>query len=177
MILTAMEIYRVRRDENRSKALKFLEFIDAERILCLAMIGDAGDESMALTRYLDSELMATEDLPSNCEVFLKKIVMLFVDGRCVEFGYTHYCLKMLKTPITIMLNTPKTIGSRSGASQHVIDRCLSRMATWVKMSESVLASEFPHFRVFSSFRIFSLSDEKALGDEGHHPTNKACADV
>ena len=55
--MTAQQIFDERgpRDPAGARALRFLEFIDEEVMLSFSMMADAGDETLALVRFLDAE--------------------------------------------------------------------------------------------------------------------------
>ena len=57
LISTAMKITRIRARTSAESlhAQSFLDFLDSERALTLAMLADAGDETDVLVRLLDSE--------------------------------------------------------------------------------------------------------------------------
>ena len=75
---------------------RFLKFVNEERVLQLAMAVDAGDESIQLTRFLDTEAYDIAELPMQLYLFFNKLNALFIDGRCVETGYTSHSLKIMK---------------------------------------------------------------------------------
>ena len=74
VICTAVEVARDRKGQPEGdKAMVFLDLLTEERLVVLAMLADAGDEAMALTRYLDRESFETELLTDEIARFLERI--------------------------------------------------------------------------------------------------------
>lgn len=167
LIKTADQIARLRRPTSQEvvKAKEFLNFISAERVLLVAMLADAGQENIRLTRLCDKETTNSEDLPWQVESLIQRVTMLFVDGEVLEVGHTKWVLEMLRTvPHNYFIDgVPKTIGGRDCLPRPVIDRCLARMASWVKMAQSVVEAEFPDFRVLAAMGVFSLTEGNLRG--------------
>ena len=84
---------------------------------------------------------------------------LFRDGNVVHCGLTAMMLVHLRTPHTMLLHgrTPKTIGSSDGVPQAVIDRCLARMRTWLRLALDVVQAEWPMFEIVQAMTVFNLS--------------------
>jgi hypothetical protein len=165
LVRTAEQILQIRRPESKEgkRATEFLGYVDEEKALQLAMLADAGVECMGLTRFVDNEFFATEDLPWQVETLLQRITLLFVDGHCMRSGHTGDMAKTLKTPQQFFLQGDlKVLGGPGALKSEVVKRCLSRMACWVKMAAEVLESEFPKFRVLTALSVFSLPDFDAL---------------
>jgi hypothetical protein len=126
---------------------------------------------MGLIRALDREGIATEDVPFYLESLLQRITMLFVDGAVMETGHTAWLLKQLARPILVLSDgLPRSIGGAevSGAVNGeggcaLVKRALAHFACWVRLTEAVVAAEFPNFRVLAAFNIFSLSGGNERG--------------
>ncbi len=170
VVKTADMIARQRRGTvEGTAALNFLRWLDSERVVMLAMMADSGDDALTLTRFVDREATKTEDIFWQVQLFLDKITMLYVDGEVTQTAtYTQWVLTLLRDPILFFVSgMPKMLGHTSGVPAPVIRRCLRRMACWVKMAKHVADTEFPSFRVVTSFSIFSLTDgnERGQGSE------------
>ena len=69
------------------------------RLLLLAMLSDAGDEGVIVVRCGDTERADPADAAFNIARFVARIEYLFVQGHCVNCGYTKVMLEFLKHPI------------------------------------------------------------------------------
>lgn len=140
--------------------------VNTERIVMLALMADCGDDTLALTRFVDTENTLTEDLYWELDSFLQQITMLYVDREVLNLPtYTRWALDMLKNKPLLIVSRgrSKLLGNRAGVSQDIVNRCLKRLACWVRMAHEVAAAEFPDFRVVVSFSIFSLTSGNARG--------------
>eukprot|EP00969_Alexandrium_andersonii_P087185 3845772-Alexandrium_andersonii.AAC.1 len=64
------------------------------------MLADAADESLALTRFLDSEDTDPAELSLEVSAYVARIFSLFNGRQCLTLtGYTSMMLKLLSTPI------------------------------------------------------------------------------
>ena len=139
------------------EATQFLEELDAERIVQLAMLADAAAEAIVITRLLDTEQCASEDVSLKLEVFLSSIKMLFLDGMCVEHGYTSFALKSLRNSIVVYVGgRPKCFGCHGAAAAAIVETCKARMQKWVRLCIDVVKAEFPNFGFLASFSVFHL---------------------
>ena len=62
-------------------AEEFLEWVNEEHLLLLAMIADASDEGIVLTRFFDDESHEIADAPAACQLFLSRLHTLFVKAN------------------------------------------------------------------------------------------------
>ena len=130
VIRTALHLAHHRsQDEPGRLAKDFLKWVTTERCVLMAMMSDAADECMQLTRLMDVESSDPASLRHEISTWLAKLNALFVHGACVtSFGYTSTMLQVLKTPLLWNLgSTCYSIGGEDGVMQAVIDRCLTRM--------------------------------------------------
>lgn len=170
LIRTAEQISRLKTGKYREKALEFLEWVDDERIFCLALLMDALHEGMALTRVFDREQIPAEDAVMILRSFLRRIAMLFVDREILKVGFAAHALGLLKaSPLVIYLPGGrmrvrlKKVGSRAGLSEQVVERCFGRMAAWVRLVREAVLTEFPAYNTISAFRLFSLTPGNEQG--------------
>ena len=172
LVKTAEQIARLRRPGAREviQAKEFLEYVDNERILQLAMLADGGLEALHLTRLCDSEEAAAEDLPWHVETLVQRLTLL-VDGEILEVGHTKFIVEMLrKIPHQFFINgAPRGLGGPGALPRVIIHRCLGRMGCWVKLAQEVLEAEFPRFRALAAMGIFSLTagNQKGKGSSDH----------
>ena len=165
-VKTALHLMKARTDLSAKKAREWLEWVSEEHLLQAAMLADAADSSLALTRSLDSENVDPAQLKSELLQYTKQIRSLFVEGRCVTvFGFTSTMLKQLNSPVIFYVGKHlRTLGSNAGVARDVMDRCLGRMQAWVKLAVSAMEAEFPHFEVAQAFEIFNLRGVSGSAD-------------
>ena len=150
-IKTAMYVAsRPAKDANTDKAKEWLEWVDSERCLMLAMMADVADEGMCLTRLLDNEDVDTASLNSEVLLFIRKVDALFGESeRCLNmFGCTSVMLDLLKEHVVWHVNdNSRSIGFEHGVPRDIVDRCIQRMRSYVVLAHAALAAEFPSFEV------------------------------
>jgi hypothetical protein len=152
------------RREGR-EALEALEFIDNERVIQLAMLADAGDESLMVARFYDSGHHDPGQAASVHDQFRCRIDTLFLQGRCAELGFTRHALVILQQVHTVVLpNSVKRIGG--GVSQDEFDRALGRMKAWVYLATLTIQSEFPRYDVTHCISMFRLDSIDVFGQDG-----------
>lgn len=129
------------------------------------MLADASDQGLFFTRVCDDEDTDPAELQSTVRRFVAKLECLFVEGRCVDLpGYTSYMLESLSSGARVVRLKRDVVRSFGGArpSQEVIDVCLGRMRSYVKVAIAVTVAEFPNYELCSSFRVFSLEGHRAI---------------
>jgi len=166
LIQTAQEIIIVRTGPERDCANIFLEAISTKRCVQIAMMADAADDGLVLTReHDDFDKADPSNMSDDVHCFLVKIVELYVNGKIVDtFSYTKYMLTLLTvSPVTVQIsaNEHKTIGDRMGVSQAIIGQCLGHMQPWVKLCVSVVRAEYPAFELVQSFAVFQCDPRRA----------------
>ena len=97
-------LFHTRRDV---RARQWLEYVagSPQHAVQLAMLADAADEGMALTRFCDCEALDVAALSGRISAFLDRLVNLFGPNRaCLTApGYTKHMLETLKHPMTWMM--------------------------------------------------------------------------
>lgn len=165
-VRTACHLVRARTDASAQKARAWLVWISEEHLLQAAMLADAADSSLALTRALDTENVDPAVLKSELTLYRKEIQSLFGNGNCLtSFGYTSTVCEMLKHPIVFQVGRGlKSLGSSSGVKQETINICLGRMRAWVRLAAAAIEAEFPNFEVSQAFDVLDLRGAKATGE-------------
>ena len=141
---------RPAKDDNTDRAKEWLNWVNSERCLLLAMMADVADEGMCLTRLLDCEDVDPAVLNQEVFLFSKKIGVMFGDQRrCLNiFGYTSVMLDLLKEHVVWYVNGHmRSIGYERGVPGDVVDRCIQRMRSYVVLARAALAAEFPSFEI------------------------------
>ncbi len=164
LVVTAQQIWDERGsgDAAGARALSFLEFITEEVMLTFSMMADAGDETLALVRFLECETFDKSRLAPELDTFMHRVKTLFWNKQCVNCGYTQHMLStVLKQPMTVFLKNgaPKSLGRPSGPPAALIDQCLQRLSNWTTLALGTLRGEFPNFEVLQTFNMFCLANK------------------
>ena len=160
VVATAQAAHDERPNEKTGQAAKtFLNLLSEETVLLLGMLADAGEENLQLTRFLDSEHMATPALAKQVAEFVRKLDVLFGRGAVLETGYTSVALQFLEKPRTIYINRQaKTLGGVPRVQLATIAcDCLKRFASWTRLAKEVVAAEFPQFELLQAMACFELT--------------------
>lgn len=166
-LLTAQQIVQARRDADEVRiAMEFLRYVDAEVLLTLGLLADAGDEASAHLRFCDSENADPGELAKHNKQLMQRIACLFgPEGRAFECGYSKFILENLRrTPVVVQVDGKvKTIGGADDVPEALLRKCLNRMAAWCRLAQATLHAEFPDFDVLVAFDIFDLSNLQPKG--------------
>lgn len=162
LIRTAEDISITRQgNEEAQDAEDFLDFLTVPHILQTAMMADAADEVLIVTRTFDAEECDIATQASCLEVLLERIVSLFIEGACFVTGYTKEVIKNLESEVTVVKKRGKTLtsfGGRGSVTEAVKEDCQNRMMNWVKLCHHVVKAEFPEFDLIHAFWVFSALD-------------------
>ena len=147
VIRTALHLASHKPSQEYGRHAKaWLEWVSDEKLVLLSMMADASDEALQLTRILDRENVDPASVRREVQAWIAKINALFGRGACVKsscFGYTTVMLRLLQHPIVWnMGSTFYTIGADEGVPADVIQRCLSRMRSWVELLQRRCARDF-----------------------------------
>jgi hypothetical protein len=149
-----------RTDAHGKLASEFCLWINSEKCLQAAMLADASDQLMVLTRVVDNE--DVDPITANREVsmFVAAIELWFGYHRqCLElFGYTSTMLQTLSSSTVWHVNGKVcSIGFEGGVPASIIDRCLDRMQSWIRLAKETVAAEFPYFELSQAFNAFDVT--------------------
>ena len=116
-LATAQQVADERRGTTEGKAATaFLEGLDEEKCITLGNLADAGEETLALVRYLDVENFDKSKLAPEIHNFVSRIHVLFCEKECItmETSFTRHVLNFLKKPRTIFTrDSVKVLGGNS----------------------------------------------------------------
>ena len=73
------------------------ELLAVERLLCLAMMADAGEDGFFLGTELDKEMVQGSDLADAIDTFLRFIQTLFCKGERLHKGKPRPCSRNYNT--------------------------------------------------------------------------------
>ena len=152
---------------------QWLQDFDAEGLLTLALLAEAGDEGLALIRLTDREDADTAEMSFWVADFVARRVMfllflstasppariqhLFIDGAVLTTnGYVAHALGLLRNGCLVKFCGPAA-SRMTPPTQGTLNRSLGRMQAWCKLAVEVCRAEFPDYGVFCAFGIFNLS--------------------
>ncbi|CAK0821055.1 unnamed protein product, partial [Prorocentrum cordatum] len=109
VIATLVQVEKTRPNSSaEAKAVtNFMNELDSEKALQLAMLADAGEEHYQLMRLLDYEGFPADDLSFNLSAFVDRVSTLFGAGGHpamavqTDYTFTGHMLKLLKHPIKL----------------------------------------------------------------------------
>ena len=168
MVATAHEVLARRTtSEVGNRAKEFLQNLDEDRIVTLAMLADAGDEAGMVVRFFDTQGYDLAAVPAMLNRFIEAITALFIRRGCVKpvdcgqtscHTFTSFALDMLRgEPLHLVTRSEtRSIGGPTWQWHSTVDRCLARMMAWVRLAIKTVQAEFPHFEVLSAFAAFDL---------------------
>ena len=166
LILTAEEISIVRLGQpEAADAEAFLDYLSPKRILQVAMMADAADEVLILTRAFDAEDCDLATRASCIDAFRKRVQALF-NGQspaCLTTGYTKEAISLLESQMFVIKKRGKTVtsfGGQNTVTDTMKNACLGKMRVWMKLCLAVVEAEFPEFEVIHSFWVFSAVELK-----------------
>lgn len=150
---------RARTSREGKIAEDFLRGLNMEDYIQLAMMADAGDETIMLVRLCDSEDFDPATSTHEIAEFKKRISYLFRCGGCLRTeGYTLFAIQACRRVRNFIVGKEiLSFGDRAGVGEDVTRRCLERMQVWVSLALATLEAEFPHFELLQSFSVFSLA--------------------
>ena len=178
LIKTALHTMSLRDDKQAKRSAQFLLFLDDEKLLSLAMLADAADESLLLTRVLDNE--DVDPAVANEEVmdYVGRIEGLFGnEKRCLTAtGYTSMMLAQLSKPIVFTIKgETRSVGRHGGVLPATIESCSARMRCWNVLARATLAAEFPDFEFLTSLSVFNIKSGNCRGEAEGHLNRIACS--
>ena len=166
LILTAEEISIVRVGKEEAKdAEAFLDYLSPERILQVAMMADAADEVLIVTRTFDAEDCDLAKRALCLDAFRRRVQALFhgQNPACLTTGYTQEAISLLESQMFVIKKRGKTVTSFGGkhtVTDTIKNACLGKMRVWLKLCMTVVEAEFPEFDVIHCFWVFSAVDLK-----------------
>ena len=162
MLATAVQVSISRQSTSGgTTALNFLDWVDEEKYLTLAMLGDASDEGLSLLRFTDSERMDTAEAQEEVGGYEERMNALFLQSKCQHVqGFTKYAINNLQKQRVLMVGVVvKNFGGPEHPTPVVLHRCLQRMACYARLAIRTLRTEFPNYELIAAFSVFNISDE------------------
>ncbi len=166
-----VDIANTRTDNQGDRAMKWIEWVSAtpRRILLGAMLADASDEALQLTRFADVESMDPAKLTDHVENFLARSEALFGESRqCLHaVGYTQLTLEFLAKPFVRVARG--RVFTLAQVKDSDIQWCLDRLRGWLVLAHAEVKAEFPCWEVAQAFRIFNIGTTSSsdISEEEH----------
>ena len=164
LFLTAGFIYHSRKGNAKGKnALAYLKVQSTERLLLKAMMADAAQETMALLRFGDENVVDISLLPREVNCWHSRCSRLFDNEECRSVGFTQFVIESLGKPRVAPV-TGQTIGP---VDEQVFQSCLKHLREWLAVAREICRAEFPNFRLLAAFQVFDIDSTNPLGHSGN----------
>ena len=177
MVRTAIQISIARKKEFAGNCADyFLLFVSGtpgiKRLLLLAMLTDAADESMLVLRAQDKKISNPADTAFWISTYISRIQTLFLEEKCLQLGYTKIMMDELQKPLVyVVKGSALQSGSRAGASHDDVQFCLDKMKCWARLAIATARAEFPDFGILHAMSIFSLRPKDLTNAHRHDSDN------
>lgn len=137
----------------------WVQSLSAEKLVQLAMLADASDELLILTRALDCEAVDISTIHEVVDNCLRTLEALFAKSMCLSvIGYTKHVMDLLAHARVFHLPRGRMVllGGTHVDMTAVSATCLTRMRAWLALVRETIMTEFPDYEVFQAFRVFNL---------------------
>lgn len=176
----AMRVLHTRPGDDVARcAQEYLEHLDEEAYLQMAMVGDFASDCLSFTRWLDDESVESADLQAECSALARRLLVLYQEGECIKGGLTLTAVEHLGRSRLLKLKggAVKILGGPGSLSSEATQRCLNRIACIAKVALVVLRSEFPSYDLLTAFGSFSLSKSGATFEAHRCRCGSSCSHV
>ena len=156
VVAVAVRIYTTRPNPEKGYAKIFLKFASPETALQIALMADAGDESMVLTRTSDKESMDALKFPAHLDEYLHRCRVLFDPSctYCFDSGYTKYMVENLASPMVINVDGEvRVLGGPGSVTEEIKARVCGRLQNWLVLAKATIQAEFPDFQFAQALRV------------------------
>ena len=122
LVATCIEVSTTRTSAPQARANDFLEWITESRLLTMALIADASDESLGVTRFLDADSYDVAEAPTYLDNFMRRLHAMFIDAGCWKVGYAKFVLDLLKREFVLPVkNKVRGIGGGGSVTPEMQD--------------------------------------------------------
>ena len=128
----------------------------------MAMLGDAGDETLMLIRSWDAEQFDVTKINWALADYHTRINALFKEGLCLNTGLTATMLGVLRTK-PMLISVAGELKELGRVTDDIISKCLGRMAAWCKLADEISKAEFPSYEILRALFPFDLETYKDHG--------------
>ena len=144
-------------------ASHFLTNATAESLIQAAMMAEGADEHVQFRRFFDSDRWDATGAGMEIQRFLNNLSHLFIappggQAACLRHGFVKYALDMLRTPhVCWSGGSQHVMGGPGAVTDAIVDRCLSRMANWLRLTVSAASAEFPRWQLVNALDALNLA--------------------
>ena len=174
LLQTAARISHARKTEEVGKqCAAFLQWVNSERALQLAMLADASDQVLTLVRQSDTDVPDPAEHAAFVSAFVLEGTRLWLEDHCWTCGCTRDMLRLLARPRTYLIadGTAGRLAIGGDVSDECKARCIGRMKCWFRLAIDVCHAEFPYFEAVNAFRVFDCQSARAniADDDAREP--------
>jgi hypothetical protein len=162
LVMLATKLAIMRQNDHAAQVAKlFLGVLCPQIMFLAALMADAGLETLAFIRLMDTEGLSTAVLTEAVADYLASIAWLFHQkGVFAVKGHTAHILKWLERPHFYTIGSEgRCIGGVGALTAKDIEEAFDRLKTWTVLVKSTLEAEFPEFDLMNSFSVFKLGQE------------------
>ena len=144
-------------------ASTFLANFTAEALIQAAMMAEAADEHLMFRRFFDTDRWDATSMCTEIKTFLNNLDHLFIPqpgqrAGCLSHGFVKYAVDVLSTPhVCWVAGRQHILGGPGVISEDLIGTCLSRMASFIRLTVSAVSAEFPQWRLVQALDCLSLA--------------------
>ena len=161
IIAVAQDISVTRVGNQEAKdAYQFLTDLTEEKVLLIALLADAADEALAVTRAFDREDTDISRQAGLLHAFRVRIRNLLESGQVFKLpGFTLAACRMLEEPMYVTPSSRelRPLGGLGRVTEDLKERCLRHLRAWVHVCGLVIEAEFPDFDLVHAFSAFDLT--------------------
>lgn len=158
--MIASRLGRDAKDNSGVVARDFLRGVTAEGLLLTAMVADAFDEGLLLTRFFDDEKVDLGKVATKIVEYFDRLNFLFGEpaGALKSQGcYTSFMMEILATG-QLQAITDGNAKQLTAPDKATENRCLKRMQAWVDLCKEIAETEFPNHDLFIAFGALNIDD-------------------
>ena len=144
-------------------ARKFQSEATAESVVQAAMMAEAADEQLLFRRYFDHDKWDATSVALEINAFLNKLSSLFITtdpaapAGCLGHGFVKHAIGALPPPHVCWVDgKQRIIGGPGAVTPAIIQRCLSRMANFVRLTVAAASAEFPRWQVVQAVGALNM---------------------
>ena len=144
IVSTAARIAEQRVGQHPGRvALQFLQAVNPEMLLSVALLADAGDEALQVVRVFDAAQPDPAMASRTFKDFVMRVQGLFLDEQVLTTpGHTQAMLDWLSTPHVFNIGMEvRSLGGPFAMPQLVLRRCLGRLKAWVVLCQEAASAK------------------------------------
>ena len=140
-------------DEARKNMQKFIDWVDEERLVSLALMVDGAHETTAVRRLFEGNYDLTT-IAQKLGDSIHRLDVLFLQRKVLEAtnSYTSYMIHNLRRKTRLLKTSDGLKGMAGGWSvpDELLDRAFNRMAGWVHRFVRGIEAEFPKWEILQA---------------------------